>query len=324
MVDQFHHSPWAWAGFLVLVVVLLFLDLFVLHRKKHEIHIKEALWTSFVWILIALIFNVGIFAFEGAQKGMEFLSAYLLEKSLSVDNLFVFILLFSFFKIQPINQPKILIWGIIGALVFRAILIFLGVALIEQFQWIFYVFGIILIYSSIKIAFQKDENIHPEKNLIVRWVQKLYPVKTDYHGDKFFLVIDGVKYITPLFIVLVAIETTDIIFALDSIPAVFGVTSDPFIVYTSNIFAILGLRALYFALAGVLGLFRYLKYGVSFVLTFIGIKMLIMDFYHLPTWVALTVVIALLAISVLMSVILPKSKEEIEKEELARKVKEGI
>ena len=324
MLNQFETSILAWTGFLLLIAVLLFLDLFVLHRKRHEIHVKEALWTSFVWIMIAFAFNGLIFLFEGPQKGLEFMSAYLLEKSLSVDNLFVFILLFSFFKIKPINQPKILIWGILGALVFRALLIFLGVALIQQFQWIFYVFGVALIYSSIKIAFQKDENLHPEKNLIVRWVQKVYPVKTDHDGSHFFVKIAGKKYITPLLIVLIAIETTDIIFALDSIPAVFGVTRDPFIVYTSNIFAILGLRALYFALAGILGIFRYLKYGVSFVLTFIGIKMLLMDFVHIPTWLALLVVVGLLALSVLFSVILPKTKKELEKEELVRKVEEGL
>ena len=254
---------WIWIGFNAFVLLMLALDLGVFHRKAHVVSLKESLaWTA-VWVALALLFNVGICHYIGSQKALEFFTGYLIEKSLSVDNIFVFALLFSYFAVPPIYQHKVLFWGILGALVMRAIMIGVGVALIAKFAWIIYVFGAFLILTGIKMIVKREEEIHPERNPLVALVQTFMPVTSDYRGDRFFVHENGVRMATPLFVVLLLVEFTDLIFAVDSIPAIFAVTTDPFIVYTSNVFAILGLRSLYFALAGVLDKFHYLKIGLG-------------------------------------------------------------
>lgn len=299
---------WMWIGFNVFVLAMLALDLGVFHRKSHEVKIKEALIWSGVWISLALIFNYGLYLWRGAEPALEFLTGYLIEKSLSVDNIFVFIMIFAYFKVPALYQHKILFWGILGALVMRAIFIATGVALIEKFHWIIYVFGAFLIITGIKMAVQKDKEIHPEKNPVLKLFRRFMPVTTQYVGDKFFTRVDGRRFATPMFVVLLLIETTDLIFAVDSIPAILAITTDPFIVYTSNVFAILGLRALYFALAGIMQMFHYLAYGLAAILVFVGTKMMLVDFYKLPIAVALGVVAGILAISVIASLLYPKTE----------------
>ncbi len=298
---------WLWIGFNVFVLAMLALDLGVFHRKAHIVTVKESLsWTA-VWVTLALIFNLGIWHYMGPQKGLEFFTGYVIEKSLSVDNVFVFVLLFSYFAVPPLYQHKVLFWGILGALVMRAIMIFLGAALIAKFAWIIYVFGAFLILTGLKMIFKKEEEIHPERNPLVRWFKKLMPVTNDYRGDKFFVKENGVRMATPLFVVLLLVEFSDLIFAVDSIPAIFAVTKDPFIVYTSNVFAILGLRSLYFALAGVMDKFHYLKIGLGVVLTFVGVKMLLgHTAWKIDTHVSLVVIVGVLAISVIVSLLRPK------------------
>ena len=271
-----------WIVFNAFVLGMLALDLLVFHRKAHAVSLREAFAWSVVWISLALIFNLGIYFLWGSEKAMEFLAGYLIEKSLSVDNIFVFIMIFSYFAVPSMYQHRILFWGILGALVMRAIFIAAGAALLSAFHWIIYIFGGFLIITGIKMFFAGDEKIEPEKNPAVVLLRRWMPITNDYQGQRFFVRIDGRLWATPLFVVLLVIETTDVIFAVDSIPAIFAITLDPFIVYTSNIFAILGLRALYFLLAGILEMFRYLKVGLSFVLCFVGIKMMIVDFYKIP------------------------------------------
>ncbi|MFA7360495.1 MAG: TerC family protein [Candidatus Kapaibacterium sp.] len=300
-----------WIGFNVFVLLMLALDLGVFHRKSHEVNIKEALIWSSVWITLAMIFNYGIYEYMGKVKALEFFTGYVLEKSLSVDNIFVFILVFSFFKVPAKYQHKILFWGILGALVMRVILIFSGVALLTKFHWLIYIFGAFLIFTGIKMMLQKDSHIEPDKNILVRLFKKFYPVTNDYHGDKFFVKIDSKKFATPMFVVLLVIEFTDLVFAVDSIPAILAITNDTFIVYTSNVFAILGLRALYFALAGVMKYFRFLKIGLSVILVFVGTKMMIVDFVKFPIVTSLGIIIAILAISVIASVVI-KPKPDFE------------
>ena len=298
---------WLWIGFNVFVLAMLALDLGVFHRKAHVVTLKESLsWTA-VWVTLALIFNLGIWQYMGPQKGLEFFTGYVIEKSLSVDNVFVFALLFSYFAVPQLYQHKVLFWGILGALVMRAIMIFLGAALIAKFAWIIYVFGAFLILTGLKMIFKKEEEIHPERNPLVRWFKKLMPVTNDYRGDKFFVKENGVRMATPLFVVLLLVEFSDLIFAVDSIPAIFAVTKDPFIVYTSNVFAILGLRSLYFALAGVMDKFHYLKIGLGVVLTFVGVKMLLgHTAWKIDTHVSLVVIVGVLAISVIVSLLRPR------------------
>lgn len=296
-------THYLWIGFNLFVLIMLALDLGVFHRKSHEVNIKEALIWSFVWISLALIFNYGIYEYMGKVKALEFFTGYVLEKSLSVDNIFVFVLVFSFFKVPPKYQHKILFWGILGALIMRVILIFSGVALLAKFHWLVYLFGAFLIFTGVKMLFQKDTHIEPDKNILVRLFKKFYPVTNDYHGDKFFVKIDAKKLATPMFVVLLVIEFTDLVFAVDSIPAILAITNDTFIVYTSNVFAILGLRSLYFALAGVMKYFRFLKVGLSVILVFVGIKMMIVDFYKSPISLSLGIIVSILAISVLASLI---------------------
>jgi tellurite resistance protein TerC len=291
-------SLWLWAGFNVFVLAMLALDLGVFHRKAHEVSMKEATAWSAVWISLALLFNAGIWHFMGPQAGLEFLTGYLIEKSLSVDNIFVIALLFSYFAVPSLYQHRVLFWGILGALVMRAAFILAGSALLASFHWIIYIFGGFLILTGVKMALTRDTEIHPEHNPLMKLVRRLVPVTSDYRGQKFFVRENGKLWATPLFLVLVMVESTDLVFAVDSIPAIFAVTKDPFIVYTSNVFAILGLRSLYFLLAGVMQKFVYLKLGLSAILVFVGVKMIIVDFYKIPSSVSLLVIAALLAISI--------------------------
>ncbi|MBI4596030.1 MAG: TerC family protein [Candidatus Tectomicrobia bacterium] len=295
-----------WVGFNIFVLAMLALDLGVFHRKSHAVKIKEALVWSGVWIILALLFNIGIYFWRGSEIAFQFLTGYLIEKSLSVDNIFVFLLIFSYFHVPALYQHKVLFWGIIGALILRAAFITVGVSLIQNFHWIIYLFGAFLIMTGIKMALQKDKEMHPERNPVIKLFRRLMAVTDHYEGSKFFLRKTGTYLATPLFIVLLVIETTDVIFALDSIPAILAITTDPFIVYTSNVFAILGLRALYFALAGVMELFHYLHYGLSGILVFVGAKMLVSGFYKVPVEVALGVIATILIISVIASIIRPR------------------
>jgi tellurite resistance protein TerC len=286
---------------------MLVLDLGVFHRRAHTVKFREALIWSVAWIALAAIFTVVIFFWHGRTPALEFVTGYVIELSLSVDNLFVFLLIFRFFQVPPIHQHKVLFWGILGALIMRAIFIAAGVSLIERFHWVIYVFGAFLIYSGIKLFFQDEAEIHPEKNPVLRLFRRWVPVTKDYVGNKFFVRNPGL-YATPLFVVLLVVETTDLLFAVDSIPAILAITRDAFIVYTSNVFAILGLRSMYFALAGMMEMFRYLHYGLSLVLVFVGAKMLASHYVEIPTYLALTAVAGVLAISVIASVANPKKK----------------
>ncbi len=300
-----------WIAFNGFVLIMLALDLGVFHRTAHVIKVKEAMGWSFFWISLALIFNVIIYFWLGEIKAWEFLTGYVIEKSLSVDNIFVIVMIFSFFHVPPMHQHRVLFWGILGALVMRAIFIAAGVTLIEKFHWMIYIFGAFLIITGIKMAFQDEKPINPEQNILIRLFRKFFPVSPEFDGGKFFTKIAGKTMATPMFIVLLVVEATDLLFAVDSIPAVLAVTSDPFIVYTSNVFAILGLRSLYFAVAEVITMFVYLKYGLSAVLTFVGIKMVIADIYKIPIEVSLLVIISLLGISVMLSILSRKKSGDI-------------
>jgi len=300
---------YVWAGFIAFVILLLAMDLGVFHRKSHEVKIKEALIWSAVWISMALIFNYGVYVFMGKEKALEFLTGYLIEKSLSVDNLFVFIMLFTFFDVKPKYQNKVLFWGILGALILRAFFIFAGVALISKFHWIIYVFGAFLIFTGIKMLIQKDEKIAPDKNPLVRLFKKFFPVTDRMYEGNFFVKINAKTFATPLFVVLLVVEFTDLIFAVDSIPAILAISTDTFIIFTSNVFAILGLRALYFALAGINNYFHYLKYGLSAILVFVGVKMVIASFYKIPILYSLLSILSILIVSVILSLLFPQKEE---------------
>ncbi|MFA6958270.1 MAG: TerC family protein [Thermoanaerobaculia bacterium] len=302
-------SPLLWGGFTAFILAMLALDLGVFHRKAHEVRFKEALGWTFVWITLALVFNFGVYKLFGAQKGMEFLTGYLIEKALSVDNVFVFLVIFSVFAVPPKYQHRVLFWGVLGALVMRAIFIFAGAALLAKFHWVIYIFGALLVVTGIKLLVQRNESVEPEKNPIFRFFKRIIPATTVQNGPNFFTRENGKLLATPLFMVLVAVEATDLVFAVDSIPAIFAVTSDPFIVYTSNVFAILGLRALYFCLVGVMEKFHLLKIGLALVLVFVGTKMLIIDVYKIPIGVSLVVVTLLLAASIAASFVWPKKGE---------------
>ena len=286
---------------------MLVLDLGVFHRRAHTVKFREALAWSGAWIVLAAIFAVVIFFWHGRTPALEFVTGYVIELSLSVDNLFVFLLIFRFFQVPAIHQHKVLFWGILGALIMRAIFIAAGVGLIQRFHWIIYAFGAFLVYSGIKLFFQEEAEIHPEKNPVLRLFRRWVPVTKDYVGNKFFVRSPGL-YATPLFVVLLVVETTDLLFAVDSIPAILAITRDAFIVYTSNVFAILGLRSMYFALAGMMEMFRYLHYGLSLVLVSVGAKMLLSHYLEIPTPVALAAVAGVLAISVIASMANPKKK----------------
>jgi tellurite resistance protein TerC len=297
-----------WIGFNAFVLLMLALDLGVFNRKDHEIKVKEALIWSGVWIFLALIFNAGIYYFKGSEIAMQFLTGYVIEKSLSVDNIFVFVLLFSYFKVPPLYQHRVLFWGILGALIMRAIFIAAGITLISKFHWIIYVFGGFLILTGIKLAINKGTKIDPEHNPVVKLFKKIFPATSKYHGNKFWVIENGKRTATPLFIVLLLIETTDLIFAVDSIPAILAITNDAFIVYTSNVFAILGLRSLYFALSGIMDLFKYLHYGLAAILVFVGVKMILVDFFKIPIGVSLSVIGCILLTSILFSILHRKNK----------------
>jgi tellurite resistance protein TerC len=305
-----HEILW-FIGFNIFVVAMLVLDLKVFHRKAHEVTIKEAVIWTFFWIALSLLFNLGIYHIQDAHTALSFLTGYLLEKSLSVDNLFVFLLIFSYFNVKSKYQHRVLFWGIIGALIMRALFIATGVALMRKFHWIIYVFGPFLIITAIKMATQKEKEIHPEKNPVLRLFRRFMRVTPNYEDEKFFVKRNGVIMATPLFIVLLVIETTDVIFALDSIPAILAVTTDPFIVYSSNVFAILGLRAMFFALAGTMQLFHYLNYGVAAILAFVGVKMMLSEIYKIPIPLALGAVGGILLLSIIASLIWPKKDEVI-------------
>ncbi len=309
---------WVWFAFISGVLGMLALDLGVFHRKAHTVSVKEAAIWSSVWVALSLAFAALVYAWQGPDKGLEFLTGYLIEKSLAVDNIFVFVLVFSFFATPPIYQHRVLFWGVIGALIMRGVMIFLGAALIEQFHWILYVFGGLLLLTGVRMLFQRhDTEVDLNKNSAVRLARRMFRVSDDYDGQKFFTVKNGVRMATPLFLVLIFIEFTDLVFAVDSIPAIFAITTDPFIVFTSNVLAILGLRSMYFLLAGVVHRFVYLKTGLSIILVFIGVKMLLLDVFKIPTAVSLGVVMGILAISIGLSlfrsrqqVALPQSSRE--------------
>jgi tellurite resistance protein TerC len=292
-----------WVIFNIFVLGILALDLLVLHRKAHAVSLREALAWSCVWVSLALLFGAGIYFFQGGEKALEFLTGYVIEWSLSVDNLFVFLVIFSYFAVPSSYQHRVLFWGILGALVLRAGFIATGTALLSNFHWMIYIFGGFLIFTGIKLLFVGDEKIEPEKNPAVRLVRRFIKITPDFHGQRFFIRKYGKLWATPLFLVLVVVETTDVIFAVDSIPAIFAITLDPFIVYTSNVFAILGLRALFFLLAGVMEMFRYLRVGLAFVLCFVGAKMVIAEFYKIPIGISLGVVGGILLLSILASML---------------------
>ncbi len=307
---------WVWVGFNAFVIALLALDLGVFHREAHVVSVREAAIWSAVWVTLSLGFNYFVYRFLGPQAGLEFLTGYLIEKALSVDNIFVFVLIFGYFGVPAKYQHRVLFWGILGALLMRGTMIGMGALLIERFDWILYVFGAFLVFTGIRMAREDESRIEPEANPVLRLVRRFLPVTTTYHGQRFFVrepVGRGGKVrrvATPLFVVLVFVETTDLVFAVDSIPAIFAITRDPFIVYTSNILAILGLRALYFLLAGIIHKFHYLQLGLSVVLVFIGVKMLLADIYHVPTAVSLGVIALVLGASVAGSLIWPRRVEE--------------
>jgi tellurite resistance protein TerC len=303
---------WMWAGFILLVLVMLAVDMFLLGRQgSHKVSFKEAATWSVVWVTMALLFNAGLWWYLDGnlgrelanQKALEFFTGYLVEKSLAVDNIFVFLMLFSYFAVPAEYQRRVLLYGVLGAIVMRAVMILLGAWLIAQFHWILYLFGLFLLVTGIKMLIFAGHEPDLEKNPILRWMRGHMRITQEYHGEKFFVWKNGIRYATPLFLVLVLIEVSDLIFAVDSIPAIFAITSDPFIVFTSNIFAILGLRAMYFLLADVAPRFHLLKYGLALVLAFIGIKMLIVDFFKIPVLIALAVVALILATSVVLSII---------------------
>jgi len=302
---------WLWIGFNVFVLLMLALDLGVFHRHSHVVSTKEAAVWSVVWIGLAMLFNAGIYFFwdvmaprstyTNSEASLAFFTGYLIEKSLSVDNIFVFVLIFTYFAVPAAYQHRVLFWGIIGALLMRGTLIAVGATLLKEFHWIIYVFGAFLIFTGIKMALHRNEEVHPENNPLIRLLRKIMPVAENYEGEKFFIRRAGRLMATPLFLVLLMVESTDLIFADDSLPAIFAVTNDPFIVYTSNVFAILGLRSLYFLLANVMDKFQYLKIGLAFVLTFVGVKMVMVDLYKIPVGISLGVIASILAISVLAS-----------------------
>lgn len=317
-----------WIGFIALVIFLLVLDLGVFHKKDHVISVKEALlWTGF-WIVLALLFGIFIYyAYEdhffgiaidshsissGNDALLKYYTGYIIEKSLSLDNIFVIAIIFSYFGVPLQYQHRVLFYGILGALVFRAIMIIAGSALIQNFSWMIYVFGGILIITAVKMLFSNHEEVDPEKNFLVKLARKIFPVSEKIEGHNFFTKINGKTSITPLFLVLVVIENTDVIFAVDSIPAIFAVTTDPFIVFTSNVFAILGLRSLYFALAAMMNKFKYLKISLVFILAYVGVKMLMSNFYHIPTLISLGIIIAAISIGITVSLITAKDDKNLQ------------
>ncbi len=314
---MFSFSTLVWASFLLLIVAMVALDLGVFHKKSRVVSLPEALGWTTVWIVLALLFNVGVYylyeinpsgwdidteQLTGSQAALQFFTGYVVEKSLSIDNIFVIAMIFAHFRVPLAEQHRVLFWGIFGALVLRAIMILIGVALLERFDWIVYVFGAMLIYSAVKMMTIRHDNVDPDRTLLVRLVKRVYPVTPDYNGDRFFVTINGVRTATPLFLALLLVEASDVTFAIDSIPAIFAITNDPFIVFTSNVFALLGLRSLYFVLAGLMEKFRYLKSSLVFLLAYIGIKMMLVHHYPIPNTVSLAIIGGILSVGVLASI----------------------
>jgi len=303
MIDT---NIWFWLGFVGFVLAMLSLDLGVFHRTPHEVRPKEAaIWTG-VWVALAMLFAVGLFLIYGHRVGLTFLTGYVIEESLSVDNIFVIVLIFDYFRVPRVCQHRVLFYGILGALVMRGLFIGLGAVLIARFHWILYIFGAMLVITGVRMAFRGDEEFNGEENAVVRLVRRFMPISQDYHGKHFFTVEAGQRVATPLLLVLVLVEFTDLIFAIDSIPAIFGVTQDPFIVFTSNIFAILGLRSLYFLLAAVVDRFYLLKYGLALILTFVGVKMLTERFFEIDIVLSLVIILSILAAAIVASMIWPR------------------
>jgi len=300
-------SPLLWLGFVAFVLAMLAIDLGVFHRRAHAVGLKEAAVWSVVWVALAALFNLGVYLWSGPDQALQFTAGYLIEKALAVDNIFVFAIVFSTFAVPAMYQHRVLFWGVLGALVMRAAFIFAGSALLQRFHWTIYLFGALLAVTGVKLLLERNESMHPERNPLVSAVRRILPVTPGYVGDKFMVKIAGRTFATPLLLALVAVEVTDLVFAVDSIPAIFAVTMDPFIVFTSNVFAILGLRSLYFLLAGVIEKFRHLKVGLALVLVFVGAKMLLADVYKLPTAPSLAVIVGILAASMLAS-LLPRPK----------------
>lgn len=305
-------SIWIWGAFIIFVIAMLVLDMKVFHRKNHEVKIREALLWSAFWIALALGFNVIVYYWLGRVAALEFLTGYLVEKSLSVDNLFVFVLIFSYFRVPAQYHHKVLFWGILGALVMRGVFILFGVTLINRFEWIILFFGAFLIYTGIHLCFNTEVEIHPEKSRVLRFVRRTFRITEDFEGGRFFVRRASGLHATMMFLVLVFVETTDVMFAVDSIPAILAITKDPFIVFTSNVFAIFGLRALYFAVAGLMKLFHYLNYGLAFILTFVGVKMILAHWHiKIPIGIALGVVGGVLVVSIAASLLWPKEEEAV-------------
>lgn len=299
------HTAFEWGLFSAIVLVMLALDLGVFHKKSHAVSVKEAMTWTVVWVALAMCFNAYVYFNLGKQAGLEFFTGYLVEKSLSLDNIFVISIIFKYFAVPNAYQHRVLFWGVFGALVFRLIFIFAGVALIQKFHWMIYVFGLFLVFTGIKMMFEKDKTMDVEQNPVVKFVRKYLKLTPHYHHDNFYIYEGTVRKFTPLFLVLVMIESTDLIFAVDSIPAILAITPDPFIVFTSNVFAILGLRSLYFALAGILDKFHLLKYSLAAILVFVGIKMAVVDLYKIPTNVSVIVIAGLLVLGVVASLFRP-------------------
>lgn len=299
------HTALEWGLFSAIVLIMLALDLGVFHKKSHEVSVKEAMTWTVVWIFLAMCFNAYVYFNLGKQAGLEFFTGYLVEKSLSLDNIFVISIIFKYFAVPSAYQHRVLFWGVFGALVFRLIFIFAGVALIQKFHWMIYVFGIFLVVTGIKMMFEKDKTMDVEQNPVVKFARKYLKLTPHYHHDNFYIYEGTVRKFTPLFLVLILIESTDLIFAVDSIPAILAITPDPFIVFTSNVFAILGLRSLYFALAGILDKFHLLKYSLAAILVFVGVKMSIVDLYKIPTNISVIAIAGLLVLGVVASLFKP-------------------
>ena len=306
MVDSFM----VWSVFGIVVLIMLFIDIKVFQKKDGNIHFRDAVIWSIVWVIVAFIFAGFVYLYMGPQLGMKFVTGYLIERALSMDNLFVFLLIFSYFNVPPEDQRKALFWGIIGALISRALFIIAGVALMENLSWTMYVFGAFLVYTGAKLAFEKEKEIHPEKNVFLKVIKKFMPVTNEYAEGKFFIFQNGIRVATPLLVTLIVIETSDVVFATDSIPAILGITLNPFIVYSSNIFAILGLRAMYFVIAGLMSMFRFLNIGLSLILVIIGLKMLAKHYVHVPVEVELSLVGGVLIFTILLSILFPKHAKQ--------------
>ncbi|MDQ2664869.1 MAG: TerC family protein [Gemmatimonadota bacterium] len=304
MIDT---NIWLWVGFIAFVLAMLSLDLGVFNRTPHVVKAKEALTWTAVWVGLALVFAAGLMVFVGNQAAVTFLTGYVIEESLSVDNIFVIVLIFQYFAVPPQYQHRVLFWGILGALLMRGLFIGLGAALLARFEWIFYIFGALLVFTGIRMAVKQDEEFDGDQNPVVKVVRRFLPLTPDYRGKHFFSTENGRRYATPLLLVLVLVEATDLIFAVDSIPAIFGITRDPFLVFTSNIFAVLGLRSLFFLLASVVTKFHLLKYGLAAILTFVGAKMLAEQWIHIPILLSLGIVVSVLASSIGASLIWPQA-----------------